>query len=321
VQAFNTMFKNHSAQCSFKRINHDQYLVVVSPLEIGVGHILGFTLQCLTQDVESIKIDSLKLKMGSRFNTPDTNTDSYMDITIDELILNLSDIYVKEEGEYVIDATEEGIYDISTLHTLGIKCLNTDNQFIFTKISNRPMTIYLTAKMYQGYHLPKEVYVDSQKTFFLHVYSSPFFLKEYIVKEHGLGLANYEQLELRIRKKTNESIDRFLENIADKVCSVFQEEIKDLIHVDQTILLEQTKSEESNNIAAEQEVLKYTLDQVHISARSFNCLQKASIFTVKDLIAHTEQSLLNVPHFGIKCLSEIKTKLNDLNLSLKSADI
>ena len=54
-----------------------------------------------------------------------------------------------------------------------------------------------------------------------------------------------------------------------------------------------------------------------MSVRSFNCLKRAGINTVRDLVAMTEEELIKVRNLGRKSLEEVKQKLSDSDLSLK----
>ena len=53
-----------------------------------------------------------------------------------------------------------------------------------------------------------------------------------------------------------------------------------------------------------------------LSVRTCNCLYDAKILHVGSLAAHTRESLLAIPSFGQKCLREVETWLNGMNLSL-----
>ena len=54
-----------------------------------------------------------------------------------------------------------------------------------------------------------------------------------------------------------------------------------------------------------------------MSVRSFNCLKRAGIDTVEDLIERTEDDMMKVRNLGRKSLEEVMQKLSSLNLSLK----
>ena len=57
-----------------------------------------------------------------------------------------------------------------------------------------------------------------------------------------------------------------------------------------------------------------------MSVRSFNCLKRAGIDTVRDLVNKTEEDMIRVRNLGKKSLEEVIQKLQSLGLSLKKED-
>ena len=64
-------------------------------------------------------------------------------------------------------------------------------------------------------------------------------------------------------------------------------------------------------------VLEMTIEELFLSVRSFNCLKRAGIDTVEDLINRTEDDMIKVRNLGRKSLEEVIQKLSSLGLSLK----
>ena len=64
-------------------------------------------------------------------------------------------------------------------------------------------------------------------------------------------------------------------------------------------------------------VLDMTIEDLDLSVRSFNCLKRASINTVADLVEKSEEDMMKVRNLGRKSLDEVKKKLDELGLSLK----
>ena len=65
-------------------------------------------------------------------------------------------------------------------------------------------------------------------------------------------------------------------------------------------------------------VLELTIEEMDLSVRSFNCLKRANINTVEDLISKTEEEMMKVRNLGRKSLEEVINKLNLMGLSLAS---
>ena len=60
-----------------------------------------------------------------------------------------------------------------------------------------------------------------------------------------------------------------------------------------------------------------TIEDLDISVRSFNCLKRAGINKVSELIAKSEEEILKVKNLGKKSFKEIKDKLTELGLSFR----
>ena len=67
-------------------------------------------------------------------------------------------------------------------------------------------------------------------------------------------------------------------------------------------------------------VLEMTIEELDLSVRSFNCLKRANINTVEDLISKTEDEMMKVRNLGRKSLEEVINKLAMMGLSLASDD-
>ena len=67
-------------------------------------------------------------------------------------------------------------------------------------------------------------------------------------------------------------------------------------------------------------VLETTIDDLDLSVRSFNCLKRANINTVADLVSKTEEDMMKVRNLGRKSLEEVKKKLEEYDLTLKKEE-
>jgi DNA-directed RNA polymerase, alpha subunit len=72
--------------------------------------------------------------------------------------------------------------------------------------------------------------------------------------------------------------------------------------------------------AQRDKVLELTIEELDLSVRSFNCLKRANINTVEDLISKTEDDMMKVRNLGRKSLEEVINKLAMMGLSLASED-
>ncbi|WP_279323481.1 DNA-directed RNA polymerase subunit alpha C-terminal domain-containing protein, partial [Clostridium paraputrificum] len=67
-------------------------------------------------------------------------------------------------------------------------------------------------------------------------------------------------------------------------------------------------------------VLELTIDELDLSVRSFNCLKRAGINTVEDLLSKSEEDMMKVRNLGRKSLEEVIWKLASLGFNLRKDD-
>ncbi len=72
--------------------------------------------------------------------------------------------------------------------------------------------------------------------------------------------------------------------------------------------------------SSKEKVLDMTIEELDLSVRSFNCLKRAGIHTVEDLIGKTEEDMMKVRNLGRKSLEEVIAKLDSFGFSLSSDD-
>ena len=70
----------------------------------------------------------------------------------------------------------------------------------------------------------------------------------------------------------------------------------------------------------QEKVLDKTIEELDLSVRSYNCLKRADIQTVKDLTERTEADMMKVRNLGTKSLDEIKLKLAELGVGFRQED-
>ena len=63
-------------------------------------------------------------------------------------------------------------------------------------------------------------------------------------------------------------------------------------------------------------VMEMTIEDLDLSVRSYNCLKRAEINTVADLMKKSEDDMIKVRNLGRKSLEEVKKKLQELGLTL-----
>ena len=74
------------------------------------------------------------------------------------------------------------------------------------------------------------------------------------------------------------------------------------------------------DVKGDKKVLEMTIEELDLSVRSFNCLKRAGINTVEDLINKTEDDMMKVRNLGRKSLDEVISKLASLGYTLSAGD-
>ena len=69
-----------------------------------------------------------------------------------------------------------------------------------------------------------------------------------------------------------------------------------------------------------EKVLEMNIDELELSVRSYNCLKRAGINTVEELINKSPEDMMKVRNLGKKSLEEVLDKLKELNLQLKQGE-
>ena len=69
-----------------------------------------------------------------------------------------------------------------------------------------------------------------------------------------------------------------------------------------------------------EKILEMTIEELDLSVRSFNCLKRAGINTVEDLISKSEEEMMKVRNLGKKSFDEVKEKLQSLGFDLSSEE-
>ena len=67
----------------------------------------------------------------------------------------------------------------------------------------------------------------------------------------------------------------------------------------------------------QQKILDMNIDDMDLSVRSYNCLKRAGINSVAELVQRNQEDMMKVRNLGRKSLEEVEQKLQDLGLSLR----
>ena len=289
---------------------------VVEPLERGYGTTLGNSLRRILLSslpgtaVTSIKIAGVQQEFTS---IPGVKED------VTEIVLNIKGIIAKLYSEgtktVYIEASGEGVVTAGDIKADSeVEILNPDHP-IATLGPDATLNMELTLAHGRGY-VPAErnktpqtvigvIPVDSVYT--------PVRKVNYTVENTRVkDLTDFDKLTLEVWTNGTIAARDAVSLGARILCDHFML----FTDLSETMGSKSTVVEKSPDIR--DKVLEMTIEELDLSVRSFNCLKRANINTVEDLISKTEDEMMKVRNLGRKSLEEVMNKLAMMGLSLAS---
>lgn len=299
--------------------NHAKF--VMEPLERGFGTTIGNSLRRILLSSlpgaapVGIKIEGVKHEFST---VPGVRED------VTELILNIKGIAVKVNSQdklfkktVKLVATKPGVVTAGDIDVdAEIEILNPDH-YLCTIDEGGVLDMDITIGVGRGYVSSEQnkdpkapigyIPVDS---IFTPVEKASYFVESTRVEQS----INYDKLTVEVL--TNGTISaREVASLSAKIMCEYLDlfiNLSDTIG-DGTILVDKDGGKET-------QILGKPIEELELSIRSYNCLKRAAIHTVEDLIKKTEDDMIKVRNLGRKSLDEIIKKLDDLGLSLKKND-
>lgn len=299
-------------QIQEEQLNDTRSRFVVEPLEPGFGYTLGNTLRrTLLSRIPGAAVTSIQIEgVQHEFSTIEGVVEDVVDI-----ILNIKQIVVRMEGidEQTLYLSAKGAGEVKAGDLkvpAGVEIVNSDLVIATLSSSGRlemEMTVapgvgYRTAESNKGSGSIGLIPIDS--------IFSPVRKVAYSVENTQVGqMTNFDKLILDI--ETNGAITP-----AEAVSSAgktLRELLNLFADLGEGVGLElgevQTESSGSPD-------LELPIEALDLSERPRNCLRRAQIKTVGELVQRTGDDLLNITNFGQKSLEEVVAKLDELGLSL-----
>jgi DNA-directed RNA polymerase subunit alpha len=291
---------------------------VIEPLERGYGITLGNSLRRILLSslpgtaVTSIKIDGVMHEFS-------TIPGVIEDVT--EFILNIKGIYFKSyiQGPKTLylEAHGEGPVMAGSIKAdSDIEILNPEHHIATLNGDNR-LFVELNIDNGRGYVSAEKNKSEDQLIGIIPVDSiyTPVLKANYSVENTRVGkITDFDKLTIDVW--TNGSISpgdavSLAAKIMSEHLSLFINLSDDARNAEIMVEKEETKKEK---------VLEMTIEELDFSVRSYNCLKRAGINTVEDLISKTEDEMMKVRNLGRKSLEEVIKKLHDMGLSLATKD-
>ena len=287
---------------------------VVEPLEIGYGTTLGNSLRRILLSslpgtaATSIKIDGVQHEFST---IPGVKED------VTEIVLNVKGIIAKLHcpGEKVVTIEAMGAGEVTTGDIRcdsEIEILNPELHIV-TLMEDAKFVMELTFNHGRGY-VPAEKNKPAQSVIGLIPVDSiytPIHKVNYVVENTRVGnMTNYDKLTLEVyTDKTITARDAI--SLAAKILT---DHLSLFVDLSDEISSKTTVVEKSET--TQDKVLEMTIEELDLSVRSFNCLKRAGINTVADLVNTTEEDMMKVRNLGRKSYEEVVKKMADMGLSL-----
>ena len=293
---------------------------VVEPLERGYGTTLGNSLRrVLIASLPGAAITSMQIDgVLHEFSTVKGVTE---DVT--QIILNLKKVSLKldSEDQKSLELDVKGPAEVTASDIQGdneVTILNPDLH-IATVADGAELHIKLTADKGRGYLSANDnkARMDDLAIGVLPIDSiyTPIERVNYTVENARVGQRNdYDKLTLDVW--TDGSLTP---TEAVSLCAkILTEHLAMFVDLTETAQNAQVMVEKEET--HKEKMLEMTIEELDLSVRSYNCLKRAGINTVKELTDRTVSDMMKVRNLGQKSLEEIKLKLNDLGVSFRQDD-
>ena len=293
-------------------ISYGKY--VVEPLEHGYGTTLGNALRrILLSSLPGTAVTTIKIAgVQHEFSTiPGVKED------VTQIVLNVKGITAKLHSpgtkRVYIQASGEGEVTAGDIKADGeVEILNPELH-IATLSADATLNMELTLSHGRGYvpadrNKPEQTIIGVIPVDSLY---SPVNRVNYTVENTRVGnMTDYDKLTLEVWTDGTISARDAVSLGAKILCDhlVLFTDLSDTVGTRSTVV---EKPETQRD-----KVLEMTIEELDLSVRSFNCLKRANINTVEDLISKTEDEMMKVRNLGRKSLEEVINKLNMMGLSL-----
>ena len=291
---------------------------IVEPLERGYGTTLGNSLRrILLSSLPGTAATSIKIAgVQHEFSTvPGVKED------VTEIVLNVRKIIAKLHCQgtktVYIDAAGECEVTAGDIKADGeVEILNPE-QHICSLGPDASFNMEITLSHGRGY-VPSDknktpnmpigtIAVDSIYT--------PVYKVNYTVENTRVGnMTDYDKLTLEVWTDSTISA-RDAVSLGAKILS---DHLSLFTNLSETVASKPTMAEKAET--HRDKVLEMTIEELDLSVRSFNCLKRANINNVEDLISRTGEDMMKVRNMGRKSLEEVQNKLAMMGLSLASDD-
>ncbi len=290
--------------------------LTVEPLERGFGHTLGNSLRrVLLSSLPGAAITSVRMEgVAHEFSTIKGVRE---DVT--EIILNLKELVLRHHGEEpaVLRLKQKGPKTITGADIelpADVELSNPDH-YIATLNKDGKLEMEMIVETGRGYVSADRNKRSGDTIGVIPVDSifSPISRVTYEVQNTRVGQrTDYDKLRMEVETRGSmKPIDALA--LAGQI-----------INEHMLLLMEESSEEQAGTIfvmdeAEKDKTLDAPIEDLELSVRSYNCLKRQGINTLDQLVQQSEADLLNIRNFGAKSIEEVKDRLMQLGLSLKTS--
>jgi len=284
---------------------------IIEPLEKGYGVTLGNSLRrTLLSSMWGAAATAIRIEgITHEFDTiPGVKED------VIEIILNIKELVVKifADEPQILKLKAKGKKTVTAADitpNINVEILNPDLK-IATLNGNAKLYMEIVVEKGMGYLLAEKNKKSDQSvdTIFIDSFFSPITKVRYDVETASLSqFSNYEKLTLEIF--TNKSIlpDEALSksaNVLIKYLKIFTKFSPEDVELEGELI-----SREEKENSEKEKILNKSIEELDFSVRSYNCLKKSNINTLRDLVNYSPMEVIKIKNLGKKSLDEIKEKI------------
>lgn len=294
---------------------------VVEPLERGYGTTLGNSLRrIMLSSLPGTAVTHVKIKgvLHEFSSIPGVKED------VTEIVMNIKSLVIKnnsltnEPKQAYIDVAGDCVVRASDIHVDGdIEIINPDLVIANLSGPDARLEMELTignGRGYVGSDKNKEADAPIDVIAIDSIYT-PVERVNLTVQNTRVGqVTDYDKLTLDVFTNGAIAPDEAV-SLAARVLvehlNLFVDLSKNAKSVD--VMVESVTDEK-------EKVLEMNIDELELSVRSYNCLKRAGINTVEELINKTPEDMMKVRNLGRKSLDEVLAKLKELGLSLNDSE-
>ncbi|HEX2435402.1 MAG TPA: DNA-directed RNA polymerase subunit alpha [Solirubrobacterales bacterium] len=310
-------------QISSEKADDTSGTFVIEPLDKGFGYTFGNSLRrVLLSSLGGAAIKSVRIEgVAHEFSTiPGVKED------VTDLVLNLKDVVIRmhtdaDEVEVPLVVSGPGKVTAKDIDLpAGVEVLNPSAP-IATLEKRTKLEMYLTVGRGRGYSPAEENKTEDQPIGVIPIDSifSPIRRAAYSVDSARVGQrTDFDKLTLEV--ETDGSIEpgsavREAAEILIKSLAIFTDadRVEELTSRDGAAAAEAVAA----TAAAGAEGDDRLIEELEIGVRAYNCLKRAGIQTIGDLLQKSDSELKAIPNFGERSIDEVKEALTALGLSLR----